>query len=344
MKIANSDVTLTSQFQSEELTVQERSGMQSPGNPDMATEGSQDDPTQVEARWIWDDPLPETDTAQIDGERTVWRLKVLLEEFLMRELDGKNHRESESKELNPAAEGLLDLSNDPLWEAGARHEYTPGQFTHEYYHEQQQLDVLAEGTVTTEDGRTVDFSLYSHLFKDLELQRDIYTMPRTARKRKDPLVINFNGPVSQLTEEKYSFDLDSDGTEELISFVPSGSGFVFLDKNGDGIATNGQELFGPESGNGFADLAQYDQDGNGWIDENEVIFDKLKIWAKNPAGIDQIFDLQEAGVGAVYVGSVDTEFDLKDSQNELQGETRRFGLYLNEDGSAGSLEQIDLMV
>lgn len=65
-----------------------------------------------------------------------------------------------------------------------------------------------------------------------------------------------------LTEAKYNFDLDSDGREDLISFVRPGSGFLALDLNGDGRVNDGRELFGPATGDGFAELARYDQDGN----------------------------------------------------------------------------------
>lgn len=40
-----------------------------------------------------------------------------------------------------------------------------------------------------------------------------------------------------------------------------------LDQNGNGEIDNGTELFGTKSGDGFADLARYDLDYNGWIDE-----------------------------------------------------------------------------
>ena len=55
--------------------------------------------------------------------------------------------------------------------------------------------------------------------------------------------------------------------------------FLALDLNGDGRINNGSELFGALSGNGFADLAQYDSDANGWIDENDEIFQRLKVWS-----------------------------------------------------------------
>ena len=42
----------------------------------------------------------------------------------------------------------------------------------------------------------------------------------------------------------------------------NGSGYLALDKNGDGTINDGSELFGTRNGDGFADLAQYDEDGN----------------------------------------------------------------------------------
>ena len=41
------------------------------------------------------------------------------------------------------------------------------------------------------------------------------------------------------------------------------------------------------TGDGFKDLAMYDEDGNGWIDENDEIFSKLLIWSKDENGNDE---------------------------------------------------------
>jgi hypothetical protein len=45
----------------------------------------------------------------------------------------------------------------------------------------------------------------------------------------------------------------------------------------DGRVNDGRELFGPRTGDGFAELAAYDDDGNNWIDENDGIHDNLSI-------------------------------------------------------------------
>ena len=64
----------------------------------------------------------------------------------------------------------------------------------------------------------------------------------------------------ELSDQTFYFDLDADGKEEEIS-VLNGSGYLALDKNGDGVINDGSELFGTKNGDGFADLARYDEDG-----------------------------------------------------------------------------------
>ena len=54
--------------------------------------------------------------------------------------------------------------------------------------------------------------------------------------------------------------------------------------------------------------------------------------------------LTEAGVGALFLGSQSTEFSLKDNQQQLQGQVRQTGVFLRENGTTGTLQQIDLAV
>ena len=141
----------------------------------------------------------------------------------------------------------------------------------------------------------------------------------------------------------FRFDLDANGEEENISFAGEGSGFLALDANGNGVIDDGSELFGTKSGDGFADLAAYDGDGNGWIDENDSVYSKLRIWTKDADGSDHLLDLKEANVGAIYLGSADTEFSFKnETTHETNGIMRRTGVYLRESGEAGTLSHVDL--
>ena len=65
------------------------------------------------------------------------------------------------------------------------------------------------------------------------------------------MVINFQGTGAELSDLRFTFDMDTDGMSEDNAFVGPGSGFLILDKNGDGVINDGRELFGPQSGDGF---------------------------------------------------------------------------------------------
>ncbi|MEA5023717.1 hypothetical protein SDC9_26202 [bioreactor metagenome] len=213
----------------------------------------------------------------------------------------------------------------------------------EQYIEQQSMSFSAQGQVTTADGKTIDLQLQLNISRSFAYQNNISFRAGDA-VTIDPLAINLGVSSAQLTQQKYVFDLDYDGNTELISFLAPGSGFIALDKNGDGIINDGSELFGTRSGDGFADLALYDSDHNGWIDENDPIYDKLRIWTKNEKGEDVLFALGEQGIGALYLGSAATDFSLKDDRNQSLGEIRRTGIYLNENGTVGTLQHVDLTI
>ncbi len=213
---------------------------------------------------------------------------------------------------------------------------------HETVHESEQTSFAAEGVIKTSDGKEIQFNLSLEMDREFFQETNVSVRKGDAVK-KDPLVINFDGTAAQLTDTKFSFDLDSDGKTDNISFVGAGSGFLALDKNENGVIDDGSELFGTQSGNGFADLAAYDSDGNQWIDENDAVYSKLQIFNKDASGKDTLSTLMQRNVGALYLGNVATPFDLKNSANDLQGQVRSSGIYLNEDGSVGTLQQIDLV-
>ena len=104
-------------------------------------------------------------------------------------------------------------------------------------------------------------------------------------------------------------------------------------------------MFGTQSGNGFKDLAEYDEDGNGWIDENDDIFDDLSIWTLNEEGEKVQISLLKADVGAIYLGSASTEFSLKNEEtHDTNGIIRSTGVFLKESGGAGTVQHIDLAI
>ena len=194
------------------------------------------------------------------------------------------------------------------------------------------------GTVVTADGRTLNFGISVEMSRSFE---EAYASVSQEAVFTDPLVINLDTDAAALSDVSFYFDLDGDGEKEEMSALAEGSGFLALDRNGDGTINDGSELFGAQSGNGFAELARYDQDGNGWIDENDDVFSKLSVWVKCGSGDSRLLSLKEAGVGAIFLGSESTQHSLADPTGTVSGIVRRSGVYLKENGQAGTVQHVD---
>ena len=210
-----------------------------------------------------------------------------------------------------------------------------------YIEEKEETGFSAKGKVQTADGRTIEFDMNVQMSRSFQAYYE-ENIVRIEQRMVDPLVINLEGDIAGLQNQTFFFDLDADGVEEEISMLGSGSGYLALDKNGDGVINDGSELFGTKSGDGFADLAAYDADGNGWIDENDAIWDKLLIWTKDENGKDRCYKLSEKNVGAIYLGNAETDFTLTSKDNTPNGRIRKTGIFLYENGYAGTIQHVDV--
>ncbi len=231
---------------------------------------------------------------------------------------------------------VYDMSESPLSGFG-------GSFSQEYcYHEEEMTTFETTGTVKTGDGREISFNLELSMSRSFtEVYQESFSFGSPAFL--DPLVINMDCDSAEVTDQKFFFDLDADGHEEALSRLKGSSGFLALDRNGDGVINDGSELFGTKSGNGFRDLSEYDSDGNGWIDEADEIFSKLLIWSPGKNGEDRLVGLGQAGIGAICLGCAETEFSLNNLMtNEPNARIRSTGIFLYENGGIGTMQQLDL--
>ena len=218
-----------------------------------------------------------------------------------------------------------------------------------YSVEQEDTSFSTVGTVRTKDGREINFNVNVNMSRRCEeYYREELNVAQFALY--DPLVINLDTDVTELSDQTFYFDLDADGEEEEISML-KGSGYLALDKNGDGVINDGSELFGTKNGDGFADLARYDEDGNGWIDENDSIWSKLKIWCKDENGNDVLYKLSDKGVGAICLENVSTDFTMQGDRKAQDGTMnanatnaviRKTGIFLYENGNIGTVQHVDM--
>lgn len=265
--------------------------------------------------------------------------KLQLLKAMIERLTGQKIKLFSNEEFTVKAEHITTDTASPQRRAGFGVEYE----YHEVYEESEITQFAATGVVKTADGKEIEFSVQFALQRSYRETLDISVRIGDPPK-KDPLVINFSGNAAQLTDQRFRFDLEGDGTQEEIPLLASGSGYLVLDKNGNGKVDNGKELFGPATGQGFNELAAYDQDGNRWIDENDAVYKQLRLWQPSSNDPARLLNLQEAQVGAISLAHLATPFSLKDAQNQSLGEVRSTSVYLKEGGGAGTVQQIDLSV
>ncbi|GHU55848.1 hypothetical protein FACS1894132_12550 [Clostridia bacterium] len=119
---------------------------------------------------------------------------------------------------------------------------------------------------------------------------------------RDPLAIDFGAEGIELTslENGVHFDLDNNRFAEKTAWIGSEDGFLALDRNGNGKIDNGSELFGDQffmsngqkSSFGFEALADFDENEDGNIDENDAVFADLLVWIDaNQNGISEKSEL-----------------------------------------------------
>jgi hypothetical protein len=264
--------------------------------------------------------------------------KVLLEKFFG--IKVKIIKPENTEQSKQTAEAPAEIKTEPQEQSQNQQQQLQGWGMSYSYHEvryqKESVTFSAAGELTTADGRSINFESKLEMSKETLEQVNIEL--RAGDALIDPLALNFDGKGVQLTDEKYQFDLDSDGETENISFLQQGSGFLVLDKNQNGVVDNGSELFGPETNQGFLELKAYDEDQNNWIDENDAIFYQLSIWSKNEDNIAQLSSLQANNVGAIYLGSTQTRFDLG------EGQLKETGVFVKENGGVNVIQEVDLKV
>jgi len=131
----------------------------------------------------------------------------------------------------------------------------------------------------------------------------------------EPIVFNLGNGGYELTglENPVFFDIFGAGPRAGARHVgwtapASNTAFLALDRNGNGIVDSGGELFGngmllrngQHAANGFDALAQYDNNGDGVIDDADPIWQYLLLWIDwNHDGVSQPGELQPIAVSSI---------------------------------------------
>lgn len=149
--------------------------------------------------------------------------------------------------------------------------------------------------------------------------------------RGDPLVLDLGalGISTVGLNAGLHFDHDSDSHAEATGWAGEEDGVLVLDRNADGYAGNGQELFGDFTRlnggqlalNGFQALSQFDQNRDNKIDAQDDIYTQLSVGIRlrdpqgnivrgDPADALGLKSLNDLGIVAIHLDSrIDNTLD-----------------------------------
>lgn len=280
-----------------------------------------------------------TDIVEVESKL---KHEISLEKLLAEILSGRKIKLLDVSQYQ-RDEGIASEESTCVEETGSQEAGWGFQFNwNETVSEEEHVQLVAAGVIRTADKQEIEFSLQLDMSRQFVSQNSLNI--RAGDALKDPLVVNFEGSSAELTNLQFSFDLDIDGIDENMPVLGRGSGYLFMDLNNDKVANNGAELFGPRTGNGFAELSQYDLDGNSWIDENDPIYERLFLWMMDDKGVASFPTLKDKNIGAIYLGNLASKFDIKSNTNQLMARLRNTSVFLTESGAPGTVQQLDLAV
>ena len=175
----------------------------------------------------------------------------------------------------------------------------------------------------------------------------------SVRYISDPLVIDLDGDGFELTdvENGVYFDNDNYGLSEKTQWVLSDDGLLAIDLNGDGIINDGSELFGSSTAMpdgsiarlGFEALAQYDENGDGIIDEKDSAYYRLLVWQDNNRnGIseaNELKTLKELGIESISLKAEEIDGVNTAYIKYFDGRKRKIGEFSFDSESYNTIEK-----
>ena len=198
----------------------------------------------------------------------------------------------------------------------------------------QAVQASFSGQFQMQDGSSVSFAF------EFSMQVSWARYSYTEQPLQDPLIVSLDNKPAQLTDSRTEFDLLSNGSSVQLPQLAAQQFYLAYDRNNDKQVNNGTELFGPQSGKGFTELAEFDENGNGFIDPGDDIWQYLYLWRPQ----QQLLSMTEAKLGAFSVSSAATPMPLLDKQQQKTGEIQRSGLAFTDEAKPVLMQQIDLVV
>jgi len=150
-----------------------------------------------------------------------------------------------------------------------------------------------------------------------------------------PIVLDLNGDgvSTQSIRKGVTFDLFANGNNVNTGWVSSTDGLLVMDRNHDGVISDGTELFGgatklsdgSTAADGYAALRDLDANQDGVIDKNDAAFADLKVWVDaNSDGLTEAGELKSLESLGISSISAVAEVNLSKDNGNLIGLTSTY--------------------
>ncbi len=209
----------------------------------------------------------------------------------------------------------------------------------EWSYRYQELNANFIGELSMADGSSFNWSF------ELNMREEQYSFRTfTEQQLKDPLILSMGGTAAELKSTGTAFDFYGNGERYKLPDLGEGQFYLMQDLNNNQRLDSGLELFGPQTGQGFHELAALDDNQNGFIEASDPQWQSLNLWSRQQG----MQSLQHAHIAAISAQSVATSFGLYDGE-ALLGRIARSGIFLSEQSpqstlGVGLVQQVDLNI
>jgi len=163
---------------------------------------------------------------------------------------------------------------------------------------------------------------------------------KAVQKKVDPLVLDMDGDGVETSgvDGGIIFDIEANGNAAPVSFVQGEDVLLALDRNGNGVIDNGGELFGTQHGakNGFEELKKFDDNHDGVINEQDVVFSQLRGLRRRVDNLELV-SLSQLGVQELFTTYQERRETLVTGDEILQN-----GAFRYRDGALGRAFDVGL--
>lgn len=206
------------------------------------------------------------------------------------------------------------------------------------YFEAQSITFNAEGSISTQDGQNVKFSVSLSMSRLFYNQANINAASGDAGT-KDPLQVSFDGMAAELTTTSFNFSIDNKGSVDQVATNPKLAPAVTAAPVSGQIA--GDNTTAGLQNSGTQNTTQQDDPFGSLVNAVTSFFNALQIWQHHADGSQQLLALGDQSIGAIFLGHVTKPLAADPKIDTLPGVFSKGSIVVPEPSKPSTTPQIN---